>query len=377
MSKPAIVLVCLGLALLCGVMIDRKSPPAQVTAGQKPAPVVANREQPACDIPLELTEAHYLDPQRQAMERHLRKPISIELREQPLKEALRQIEAKTSVRLVPDPDLRDTGSEEAIDAPVSVMAKDVPLKQVLSRMLSPLSLIALPDGNEVHILDATHFCGRLSTKIYPVADLIAYRADNQVQLVREGLVAFLTSIIQPESWDEVGGPGSIAYEPITMSFAIRQTDAVHDAIDDSLRTLREARCRMPKLLQAAGALSVDEIRSAEDALTRASLELNRIEKDLRALEGGDPKKAPNGSGGGFGAGGGFFDVVNAEAGQDVKDLSTGLSRSSVAAEARKLAVRAIRIALRFEQAIEDENRKQSAPAEQTKPSASTSEQPRP
>ncbi|MBP85988.1 MAG: hypothetical protein CMJ64_04605 [Planctomycetaceae bacterium] len=51
----------------------------------------------------------------------------------------------------------------------------------------------------------------------------------------------ITSTIQPDSWDQVGGPGAIEHEYASMSLVISQTWHVHRQIEPLLTTLREAR----------------------------------------------------------------------------------------------------------------------------------------
>ena len=48
----------------------------------------------------------------------------------------------------------------------------------------------------------------------------------------------IISTIEPESWDEAGGPGSMTAFESTLSLVIRQTQKVHDEIRDLLQQLR-------------------------------------------------------------------------------------------------------------------------------------------
>ena len=54
----------------------------------------------------------------------------------------------------------------------------------------------------------------------------------------DSLMQLITSTIQPTSWDEVGGPGSIAEFPTNLSLVISQTQEVHEQIVDLLEQLR-------------------------------------------------------------------------------------------------------------------------------------------
>ncbi|MGE5191194.1 MAG: hypothetical protein ACM3U2_01750, partial [Deltaproteobacteria bacterium] len=52
------------------------------------------------------------------------------------------------------------------------------------------------------------------------------------------LINLITTTIQPDSWEELSGPGSVMPYRTTLSLVIRQTQAVHDEIADLLGQLR-------------------------------------------------------------------------------------------------------------------------------------------
>ncbi|MBP85394.1 MAG: general secretion pathway protein GspD [Planctomycetaceae bacterium] len=52
------------------------------------------------------------------------------------------------------------------------------------------------------------------------------------------LIELITSTIQPDTWDEVGGPGAIEPFPTNLSLVISQTQDVHEQIADLLEQLR-------------------------------------------------------------------------------------------------------------------------------------------
>jgi general secretion pathway protein D len=54
----------------------------------------------------------------------------------------------------------------------------------------------------------------------------------------EPLIRLITNTIQPRSWSERGGPGTIDYFPLTMALVINQTPDVQDQIQDLLQALR-------------------------------------------------------------------------------------------------------------------------------------------
>lgn len=54
----------------------------------------------------------------------------------------------------------------------------------------------------------------------------------------DSLIDLIVSTIQPTTWDEVGGPGSIREFPTNLSLVISQTQEVHEEIADLLEQLR-------------------------------------------------------------------------------------------------------------------------------------------
>ena len=63
-------------------------------------------------------------------------------------------------------------------------------------------------------------------------------AGQGVQPDFEPLIELITTTIKPQTWDEVGGPGSIQSFSNNLSLVISQTEDVHQAIADLLEQLR-------------------------------------------------------------------------------------------------------------------------------------------
>jgi hypothetical protein len=80
-----------------------------------------------------------------------------------------------------------------------------------------------------------------TTKLYPVTDLVRYKdPSGEAWPDYDSLISLISSTIQPEAWEDVGGPGSISpmsYQG-TEVIAIRQTDEVHDEIASLLARMR-------------------------------------------------------------------------------------------------------------------------------------------
>ncbi len=82
----------------------------------------------------------------------------------------------------------------------------------------------------------------------------------------DGVMEQVTATVDPESWEDVGGPGSLAFFTPTLDFVVRQEDSVHrqiDALFTSLRDLpmlwkgKDLRKATPETIDAGDAAGVD------------------------------------------------------------------------------------------------------------------------
>ena len=52
-------------------------------------------------------------------------------------------------------------------------------------------------------------------------------------------IRLIQQTIQPDTWEDLSGPGSILYFPSALGFTVRQTQAMHEEIEELLDRLRE------------------------------------------------------------------------------------------------------------------------------------------
>ena len=78
-------------------------------------------------------------------------------------------------------------------------------------------------------------------QVYPVADLIIPTGVDPSTAFADfdTLIQLITSTIRPDTWDDVGGPGSIEAFPMKSDLVISQTKDVHEQIEDLLRQMRD------------------------------------------------------------------------------------------------------------------------------------------
>ena len=85
---------------------------------------------------------------------------------------------------------------------------------------------------------------------YPVGDLLreSEPANGGMPAAKpdfDPLLHLIVSLIEPESWSEVGGPGQVRPVDITQSLIVRQTARVHAQIRIALDELRKLRIEAP------------------------------------------------------------------------------------------------------------------------------------
>jgi len=127
------------------------------------------------------------------------------------------------------------------DTPVSASLRGVSLKSALRLILEQLDLTYVIRDEVLMITTPEEAQEQQVTRLYPVSDLITYKTPSGEKWADfDTLITTLSSTIQPDTWEEVGGPGSIA--PLsyggTEVIAIRQTDEVHEEIAAMLAKMR-------------------------------------------------------------------------------------------------------------------------------------------
>jgi hypothetical protein len=162
--------------------------------------------------------------------------------EAPLGQAVRQLARRHSINIVLHRRaLDDVGVEQ--DTPVSLDLIGVSLRTVLERMLAPLDLTFLVKDEVLLITTIDDASQRLETKIYDVHDLLIWESvaynEGPYGYNYDSLIQVITSTVEPITWDNVGGPGSI--EPFDGMLVITQTQDIHRQILETFTTLRATR----------------------------------------------------------------------------------------------------------------------------------------
>ncbi|NQT39912.1 MAG: hypothetical protein HQ581_20635 [Planctomycetes bacterium] len=127
---------------------------------------------------------------------------------------------------------------------IFVPACDFPgisLGAALELMLEPLELTWVIDKDVLLITTREKEENLMTTKVHDVGDLVMYR-DGQGRILADydSLEEMITTNILQESWEEVGGPGTISHKRYTNAetLVVRQTTRIHERIEKLLADIR-------------------------------------------------------------------------------------------------------------------------------------------
>jgi RNA polymerase sigma factor (sigma-70 family) len=200
--------------------------------------------------------------------------VSVSFNDVRLTDALGELRDLSGVNLVVDP---VAGKGIAFDARIQVQLDRVPFKTALKHVLRQVKLGYTVEDGILIISPADVAQNKLVRKVYPAADL----ADLEDQIVvghgggipagmgavgglggnvggpilqpapGRQLIQLLATTVEPNSWHEQGGPGTIAYHAKGGCLVVSQCSEVQDQIQILLEELRAAK----KLQEESGLLN--------------------------------------------------------------------------------------------------------------------------
>ncbi len=247
------------------VLTDSADEPERAIESSRPESAGERRDKPANDTksgnaaPL----VEYLPRPTKAEERILEAlamPVDIVFRGKPLEECLQTINDYPGLPKFQTYIERTTLADEgvALDQPVTLMLKGCRVESALRLLLDPVQLTCVIENDVLLVTTAAKAGEKLITRTYPVRDLFQGRVAQPAVLEKsdgtqepvsvwrgatrhDDLVDAIIANIQPDSWEELSGPGSLTYVKESGSLVIRQTFPVHREILQLLRDLREAK----------------------------------------------------------------------------------------------------------------------------------------
>ncbi|MBI1310543.1 hypothetical protein GC176_04480 [bacterium] len=229
------------------------------------------------------------------IQKSLSDKVSLHFEDAPLMDVIRYIKTAAGINVVIDTvALEEEGF--TTNTPVTIDVDNIMVKSALNLMLQPMGLGYSIENEALNITSSIRQQGKLTPAAYPVADLVVslrgktrgansgftdnvFNASSQMSVGAGGvqnagqfqvppggpaggpylsngngmqasvgnstskydfdtLIDLITSVVEPSSWSEVGGSGTIVSNETTLSLVIRQTQQVHQEISDLLNQLR-------------------------------------------------------------------------------------------------------------------------------------------
>ncbi len=210
--------------------------------GDKSVPV--NRE--TADV----EPAEMLRSGEKAVRRALRRKTTIRCKEATIDELVAALRQEYRIGIVIDRlELGDmTCCVTGEPTRVSCDYANIPRRSALGLMLDELELTWVIDREVLLITTPRKAEHMLSTKICDVADLVRYRDEQGRPLVDTvPLMELITRTVSPRTWEEAGGPGSLACHRCqnAETLVVRQTARVHEEIAKLLADLRAVAGKNP------------------------------------------------------------------------------------------------------------------------------------
>jgi type II secretory pathway component GspD/PulD (secretin) len=175
------------------------------------------------------------------LESKLNSTITLNFKDTPLRQVLDDLREWTGMNIVIDsPILEAEGLSLDRKITMKIEGEGVTVKTALRLLLHQTHM----DYNvkEEILTVTTPSQVQLTFKAFCVADLVwaeGVPGEPLSNKLPEALIRIITKAVEPESWDVMGGRGTIDFFPIGASFSVNQTPEIHERIQALLNGLRE------------------------------------------------------------------------------------------------------------------------------------------
>lgn len=221
----------------------------------------------------------------QAIAAALDSVADVAFQETPLADVVAHLHASAQVPIMLDRRALDDAGMGG-DTPVTFALRGVSLRSLLRLMLHELDLTWMVRDQALVITTREVAEFNLAMRVYAVADLVPVArprliarvpSDHYDALTYDALTNVIESVVEPESWDCVGGAGSVELFERWGTLAVSQTAENHEALEMLLAAVRKARH------SAAGAPGPDDGFAAVPVLSEQQLVAYRtIQQALEA-----------------------------------------------------------------------------------------------
>lgn len=185
--------------------------------------------------------AMQITDKERAILRALGTVTSVEFKDATLEEVISWLQKAMGVQIVIDPQgMRDAGVD--YKTPISVTMRGS-YRSILRKILGEANLAYIMKDEAIQVTSMPRARETMSVRNYYIGDLVAastmqygpFFANLQSAIQLQQLAVLITQTLEPQSWLVNGGLGTIAFNPISMSFLVRQTAEMHYVMGASMR----------------------------------------------------------------------------------------------------------------------------------------------
>jgi hypothetical protein len=188
----------------------------------------------------------------------LDKPVAFEFVETSLLEVVEFLSDATAIEISIDRRaLDDVGVGS--DTPITRALKGVSLRSALKLTLNDLDLAFMIRDGSLVVTTPEEKEAHMRTRVYSVTDVVTRDIGGKRVRDFDELTRLIMTNIQPETWDEVGGPSSI--QIALGSLVVSSTSSVHDEIHSLLKQIRTVRAAVEESPRKIPAVSVQLIEN--------------------------------------------------------------------------------------------------------------------
>jgi hypothetical protein len=186
------------------------------------------------------------------VEQFLRSPINVNFNDTPLRQALEGLGDSRGINIILDRPALDAEGV-CLDRPITIRLEQVAGRTALNLMLRQARLAYKVEDNVILVTTEAAAQPKPITCTYEVGDILANRTfltgsvgtgiaatetPQRRKVPEERLMGLIVSAINPQSWNAMGGAGTIDYYPLSRALVITQRPDMQEQVADLLAALR-------------------------------------------------------------------------------------------------------------------------------------------
>jgi len=190
-----------------------------------------------------LKSANPMTQRERELLKALNTPYDVEFNGEKLQDVIKYLETLTGQPINADPEALREANVTYEGSIVNYPKRKATLRSVLKKVLGDLGLTYIVRDESILITTPARARDTMTIRSYYVGDLVAVTdrrfgpVYGQLQMLQQvnQLMILIQETVDPESWQAHGGQGSIYFDPVTMTFVVKQSAEVHFLLGVGMR----------------------------------------------------------------------------------------------------------------------------------------------